>query len=81
MVGLQGSGKTTSAAKLARRLRLDGRHPALIAADVYRPAAVEQLVPLGEQVGVPVLTGATGTPPLEIVKAGIERPPRMRPIW
>ena len=49
MVGLQGSGKTTSAAKLARRLRLDGRHPALIAADVYRPAAVEQLVRLASR--------------------------------
>ena len=55
---------------------MDGRHPALIAADVYRPAAVEQLVRLGEQVGVPVLTGATGTPPLEIVKAGSGRPRR-----
>jgi signal recognition particle subunit SRP54 len=71
MVGLQGSGKTTSAAKLARQLQRDGRHPALVAADVYRPAAVEQLVRLGEQLKVPVLTGATGTPPLEIVQAGI----------
>jgi signal recognition particle subunit SRP54 len=71
MVGLQGSGKTTSAAKLARQLRRDGRHPSLIAADVYRPAAVEQLVHLGEQLSVPVLTRATGTPPLEIVRSGI----------
>jgi signal recognition particle subunit SRP54 len=71
MVGLQGSGKTTSAAKLARQLRRDGRRPALIAADVYRPAAVEQLVRLGEQLNVRVLTGATGTSPLEIVRTGI----------
>jgi signal recognition particle subunit SRP54 len=71
MVGLQGSGKTTSAAKVARQLSRDGRHPALIAADVYRPAAVEQLVRLGEQLNVPVLTGATGAAPLQIVRAGI----------
>jgi signal recognition particle subunit SRP54 len=72
MVGLQGSGKTTSAAKLARRLKMDGRHPALVAADVYRPAAVEQLIRLGEQVGVPVLTGATGTAPLELIRTAVE---------
>jgi signal recognition particle subunit SRP54 len=72
MVGLQGSGKTTSAAKLARRLRMDGRNPALVAADVYRPAAVEQLIRLGEQVGVPVLTGATGTAPLELIQTAVE---------
>jgi signal recognition particle subunit SRP54 len=71
MVGLQGSGKTTSAAKLARRLKMDGRRPALVAADVYRPAAVEQLIRLGEQVGVPVLTGATGTAPLELIRTAV----------
>ncbi|HET9498301.1 MAG TPA: signal recognition particle protein, partial [Candidatus Limnocylindria bacterium] len=71
MVGLQGSGKTTSAAKLASRLARDGRHPELVAADVYRPAAVEQLVRLGEQVGVPVRTAATGTAPLDIVTGAI----------
>jgi signal recognition particle subunit SRP54 len=72
MVGLQGSGKTTTAAKLARRLKMDGRSPALVAADVYRPAAVEQLIRLGEQVGVPVLTGATGTAPLELIRTAVE---------
>ena len=71
MVGLQGSGKTTSAAKLARRLARDGRHPELVAADVYRPAAVEQLVRLGEQVEVPVRTAATGTAPLDIVSGAL----------
>ena len=55
LVGLQGSGKTTTAAKLARRLKLEQKAPALVAADIYRPAAVEQLRRLGEQVGVPVL--------------------------
>jgi signal recognition particle subunit SRP54 len=72
VVGLQGSGKTTSAAKLAARLAKDGRRPMLVAADVYRPAAIEQLVRLGERVKVPVHTGAAGTAPLGIVQSGIE---------
>jgi signal recognition particle subunit SRP54 len=55
LVGLQGSGKTTTAAKLARRLKLEQKAPALVAADIYRPAAREQLQQLGEQIGVPVL--------------------------
>jgi signal recognition particle subunit SRP54 len=55
LVGLQGSGKTTTAAKLARRLKLEQKAPALVAADISRPAAAEQLRQLGEQVGVPVL--------------------------
>jgi len=54
LVGLQGSGKTTTAAKLARRLKLEQKAPALVAADVYRPAASEQLQQLGQQIGVPV---------------------------
>jgi len=55
LVGLQGSGKTTTAAKLARRLKLEQKAPALVAADIYRPAAAEQLQQLGAQIGVPVL--------------------------
>jgi len=58
LVGLQGSGKTTTAAKLARRLKLEQKAPCLVAADVYRPAAVEQLRQLGDQVGVPVFPQA-----------------------
>ncbi len=54
LVGLQGSGKTTAAAKLAVMLRHQGRNPCLVAADIYRPAAVEQLQILGEKTGVPV---------------------------
>jgi signal recognition particle subunit SRP54 len=54
LVGLQGSGKTTSAGKLARLLKTRGRYPLVIAADLQRPAAVEQLVTLGRQIGVPV---------------------------
>src|SRR5216684_319295 len=54
IVGLNGSGKTTSAAKLAHLLKKQGRAPALIACDLQRPAAIEQLATLGEQIGVPV---------------------------
>jgi signal recognition particle subunit SRP54 len=54
LVGLQGSGKTTTAAKLARRLKLEQKAPGLVAADPYRPAAGEQLEQLGAQIGVPV---------------------------
>ncbi len=59
LVGLQGSGKTTTAAKLARRLKLEQKAPGLVAADPYRPAAAEQLRQLGEQVGVPVFGRAS----------------------
>src|SRR5712691_1949805 len=61
LVGLQGSGKTTTAAKLARRLKLEQKAPCLVAADLQRPAAVEQLQQLGSQVGVPVF-GGVGSP-------------------
>ena len=56
MVGLQGSGKTTSAGKLALSMRKQGKRPALVAADIYRPAAIKQLQVLGEQIDVPVFT-------------------------
>ena len=59
LVGLQGSGKTTTAAKLARRLKVEQKAPGLVAADPYRPAAAEQLRQLGEQVGVPVFGRAS----------------------
>ncbi len=72
VVGLQGSGKTTTAAKLAVRLRKDGRKPLLAAADVYRPAAVDQLVQLGDQIGVEVHTRPVGTPALEVARSGLE---------
>src|SRR5512132_3692208 len=54
LVGLQGSGKTTTAGKLANMLRKQGRHPVMVAADVHRPAAIDQLVALGKQLGIPV---------------------------
>ncbi len=65
LIGLQGSGKTTSAAKLARHFQKQGQHPVLAAADIYRPAAIEQLRTLGVQLGVPVL-GEAGQKPVEI---------------
>ena len=68
MVGLQGSGKTTTAAKLARYFEKDGKKPMLVAADMQRPAAVEQLQVLGEQIGIPVFNIA-GATPLDICKA------------
>jgi signal recognition particle subunit SRP54 len=65
LIGLQGSGKTTSAAKLARHFQKQGQHPVLAAADIYRPAAIEQLRTLGAQLGVPVL-GEPDQKPLDI---------------
>ena len=62
VAGLQGSGKTTSAAKLAKRLKGRGKHPMLVAADRQRPAAVEQLVTLGAAIDVPVYTDASARP-------------------
>jgi signal recognition particle subunit SRP54 len=62
MAGLQGSGKTTTAGKLALRLRKDGRMPLLCAADVYRPAAIDQLKQIGEQIGIPVYSDDSGDP-------------------
>src|SRR3972149_3727797 len=62
LVGLQGSGKTTSAAKLGRHFQKQGLHPILASADIYRPAAVDQLKTLGAQLGIPVLGDAAQKP-------------------
>ncbi|HET7875911.1 MAG TPA: signal recognition particle protein, partial [Methylomirabilota bacterium] len=67
LVGLQGSGKTTSAAKLARHFQKQGQHPFLVAADIYRPAAMEQLRTLGTQLGIPVV-GDAGRKPVQICR-------------
>jgi signal recognition particle subunit SRP54 len=72
LAGLQGSGKTTTAGKLALLLRGEGRKPGLIAADLQRPAAIDQLEQLGRQIDVPVYRTATQNP-VEAVKAGLER--------
>ena len=78
MVGLQGSGKTTTAAKLARRLKGEGRATRLIAADVYRPAAIDQLETLGRQLDVPVYADRTTTDVVKIARQGIEQAKRDR---
>jgi signal recognition particle subunit SRP54 len=72
LVGLQGSGKTTSAAKLARHLIKQGRRPLLVAADPYRPAAADQLETLGKSLDVPVHRAPTGTTVLAIAKGGLD---------
>jgi signal recognition particle subunit SRP54 len=71
LIGLQGSGKTTTAAKLARMYAKQGQHPLLAAADTYRPAAIEQLKTLGAQLNVPVV-GDAALKPLEICKRARE---------
>jgi len=71
LVGLQGSGKTTTAGKLAKRLKLEQKAPFLIAADVYRPAAIEQLHTLGRQVEVGVYSDTASTDVVRIVKQGV----------
>ncbi len=72
MTGLQGAGKTTSAAKLAGQYREKGKRPLLVAADVYRPAAIEQLKVNGEKMNVPVFTVEGSKDPVAIVKAAFE---------
>lgn len=72
MVGLQGSGKTTTAGKLANLLRKQGRRPLLVAADVYRPAAIKQLEVVGNQVGVPVFQLGQSDP-VAIASAGVDK--------
>ena len=71
LAGLQGSGKTTTAGKLAYRLQKSGKSVLMVAADVYRPAAVQQLITVGKQAGVAVYEEVTGEP-LAICKRGIE---------
>jgi len=73
MVGLQGSGKTTTAAKLARRLGRSGQTPMLAACDLQRPAAIEQLQTLGGQIGMPVVAGEFGGDPVAAALAARER--------
>ena len=70
LVGLQGSGKTTAAAKLAYRLREQGHAPLLVACDVYRPAAADQLQTLGDEMGIRVYRGE-GKDPVQIAKEGV----------
>jgi signal recognition particle subunit SRP54 len=75
MAGLQGSGKTTASAKLAKLLKGQSRRPLLVGADLQRPAAVEQLRVLGERVGVPVFSAPTD--PVAVARAGIDEAARL----
>ncbi|MBO9360574.1 MAG: signal recognition particle protein [Thermoflexus sp.] len=68
LVGLQGSGKTTTTAKLALRMRKAGQRPLLVAADVYRPAAIDQLEILGRQLNIPVYQGGSEADPVDIAR-------------
>jgi signal recognition particle subunit SRP54 len=78
MVGLQGSGKTTTAAKLARRLKNEGRAVRLVAADVYRPAAIDQLETLGKQLEIPVYAERDTQDVVRIARHGIDESRRAR---
>ena len=71
MVGLQGAGKTTSAGKLGLSLKKQGKHPLLVAADIYRPAAIKQLQVVGEQLDLPVFTMPQGTDAVTIAKESV----------
>jgi signal recognition particle subunit SRP54 len=72
LVGLQGSGKTTHAAKLATHLRREGRSPLLVAADIYRPAAINQLQALGRQIDMPVYQEGVAQNPVDIAQRGVD---------
>ncbi len=71
MAGLQGAGKTTTCGKLGGLLKKQGKRPLLVACDIYRPAAIQQLKVVGEKVGVPVFEMGNQTNPVEIAKAGL----------
>ncbi len=73
LVGLQGAGKTTLAAKLALRLRSDGRKPLMVACDTYRPAAITQLETLGKQLNIPVFSEGDRASPPQIAQHGIQK--------
>lgn len=76
LVGLQGSGKTTTAAKLAIRLRKEGRRPLLVAADVYRPAAIDQLETLGLQIDIPVYQEGIDSNPVDVCSHAVKEATR-----
>ena len=81
MVGLNGSGKTTTAAKLARHLKQSGQQPVLVAADLARPAAIDQLQVLGDQVEVEVYREDASQPTTRVARDGVERASRLNAAW
>ncbi len=72
MVGLQGAGKTTHTGKIATLYKSKGKRPLLVACDIYRPAAIDQLEIVGKNAGIPVFSMGTKVSPVEIAKAGVE---------
>ena len=72
LAGLQGSGKTTTAAKLALSLRKQGHHPLMAALDVYRPAAIDQLISLGKQLNIPVYSEGSKADPVQIAANAVQ---------
>ena len=81
IVGLNGSGKTTTAAKLARHLKQSGQQPVLVAADLRRPAAIHQLVMLGQQVDVAVYQGSSSHPTVQVAQDGIKLASELNAAW
>ncbi len=81
LVGLQGSGKTTTAAKLALQLRQRGQKPLLIAADLRRPAAIQQLATLGKQLDIPVYQEDTSSTAVKVARAGVQQAQQMGAGW
>ncbi len=81
LVGLQGAGKTTTAAKLALHLKHSGQTPLLVAADTRRPAAIDQLVTLGKQLDIPVFQEGTGESPVNICRHAVERAKTIAASW
>jgi signal recognition particle subunit SRP54 len=81
MIGLNGSGKTTTSAKLARHLKGTGKTPLLIAADLHRPAAIQQLTTLGGQIGVEVYSEAGASDVVDVARKGVRRAAEMGAAW
>ena len=81
LVGLQGSGKTTTAAKLALHLRQKDQRPLLVAADLRRPAAIQQLATLGKQLDIPVYQEDTSSTAVKVAEAGVEQARQMGAAW
>ena len=81
LVGLQGSGKTTTAAKLALQFHQQGQRPLLIAADLRRPAAIEQLVVLGKQLDIPVYSEGTDSTAVKVARGGLQEAKRTGAAW
>ncbi len=81
MVGLNGSGKTTTSAKLARSLKQSGQQPLLVAADLARPAAIDQLKTLGGQIEVPVFEAGSKGSPVDVARDGVKEASRLGSAW